>query len=449
LNNKKTLTSRGLAVEILEKVETKNAFSNLLLNQKIQKKNLQKKDINILTELVYGVMQRKKALDFQLQPFLKKQKKLDNWVIQLLRISLYQIKYLDRIPDYAVINEAVNYAKKRGHKGISGLVNGVLRNILRSELKSFDTIDSFLERIATQYSLPEWLVEKWIADYGKEETLKISQSLNERAKVSLRVNHHLISKENAMAQLRDEGFNIRESQVSSIGLISESGLPASSELFEEGKITIQDETSMLVAPAMQIEPHHKVLDACAAPGGKTTHIASYLNENLGGKVIALDIHQHKVKLIEENAERQKVSEKLNARQMDAKDSFNQLGKEKFDRVLVDAPCSGLGLLRRKPDIRYTKTPEDVERLTKVQMEILDSTAKTVKSGGQLVYSTCTILRDENDFVIQKFLKKNPEFKAKQVYVENEELINKDSPFITILPHEFQSDGFFISCLEKK
>jgi len=448
LNNKKRKTSRSLAVEILEKVETKNSFSDLLLNQTIQKENLEKKDTNMLTELVYGVMQRKKALDFQLQPFLKKQKKLENWIVQLLRISLYQLEYLDRIPDYAVINEAVDYAKRRGHKGVSGLVNGVLRNILRSELRTFDTIDSFLKRIATQYSLPEWLVEKWITDYGKEKTIKISKTLNERAKVGLRVNSHLISKENAMSQLVKEGFDIRESKLSPVGLISESGLPTTSELFQEGKITIQDETSMLVAPAMQIEPHHKVLDACAAPGGKTTHIASYLNENLG-EVTALDIHQHKIKLIEENAERQKVSEKINAQQMDAKEAFEKFGKEKFDRVLVDAPCSGLGLLRRKPDIRYTKTPEDIKRLTKVQMEILNSAGKTVKSGGQLVYSTCTILKDENDFIVQKFIDNNPEFKAKQVYEKNKQLVDENSPFITILPHEFQSDGFFISCLERK
>lgn len=448
MNNKKRKTSRSLAVEILEKVETKNSFSDLLLNQTIQKENLEKKDTNMLTELVYGVMQRKKALDFQLQPFLKKQKKLENWIVQLLRISLYQLEYLDRIPDYAVINEAVDYAKRRGHKGVSGLVNGVLRNILRSELRTFDTIDSFLKRIATQYSLPEWLVEKWITDYGKEKTIKISKTLNERAKVGLRVNSHLISKENAMSQLVKEGFDIRESKLSPVGLISESGLPTTSELFQEGKITIQDETSMLVAPAMQIEPHHKVLDACAAPGGKTTHIASYLNENLG-EVTALDIHQHKIKLIEENAERQKVSEKINAQQMDAKEAFEKFGKEKFDRVLVDAPCSGLGLLRRKPDIRYTKTPEDIKRLTKVQMEILNSAGKTVKSGGQLVYSTCTILKDENDFIVQKFIDNNPEFKAKQVYEKNKQLVDENSPFITILPHEFQSDGFFISCLERK
>lgn len=449
MTRKKKKTSRGLAVEILEKIETKHAFSNLLLNQTIQKENLEQNERNMLTELVYGVMQRKKALDFQLQPFLKKQKKLDNWVIQLLRISLYQIEYLDRVPDYAVINEAVDYAKMRGHKGISGLVNGVLRNVLRIGVKSFDTIDSYSERLATEYSLPEWLIEKWIEDYGKEETAEISRSLNERSKVSLRVNTQLISKEEAMKQLENDGFTVFESEVSPVSLISESGLPTISDLFKTGKITIQDETSALVAPALEIESHHKVLDACAAPGGKTTHIASYLNKDLGGEVTAVDIHDHKLKLVEESADRQQVAEVIHTRQMDAREAFENLGEQKFDRVLVDAPCSGLGLLRRKPDIRYTKSPEDIKRLSKIQLDILNNVSKTLKTGGQLVYSTCTILKDENDFIVQKFIENNPEFKMKQVYVKNKELINDSNPFITILPHEFQSDGFFISCLEKK
>jgi len=445
---KKIKTARGLAVETLEKVEKNNSYSNLALNQTIKNSELNQSDINILTELIYGVLQRKSALDYQLKGFIKNPKKIDNWVKQLLRISLYQMEYLDRIPDYAVINEAVDYAKARGHKGISGFVNGVLRNITRSELASFEDIEPLAKRISIEQSLPEWLVVQFIDQYGEAETVDLAKSLNSKAKVSIRVNLSQISREDAKSQLAEEGFVTEESDLSPNGLISQSGLPVKSSLFTEGLITLQDETSMLVAASLQIEGHHKVLDACAAPGGKTTHIADYLDKEQAGQVTALDLHKHKVKLIEENAIRQNVNDKVDAGQMDARDVAEIFGEEIFDRVLVDAPCSGLGLMRRKPEIRYTKTQEDIDSLKKVQLAILDGVSKSVKKNGLLVYSTCTILEKENDEVVYEFLESHPEFRIKEVYTDYKLDKNKNEDFLTILPQYYDSDGFFISCLER-
>lgn len=436
-------------MEILEKVETKGAFSNLLLNQTIKKGNLEPNDSGLLTELVYGVMQRKYALDYQLSPYIKNPSKLDNWVRQLLRLSLYQLEYLDRIPDHAVLNEAVTIAKIRGHKGISGLVNGVLRNIQRNGVPAFDKITDFKERIATQYSLPDWMVEEFIEEIGLDETEKLAQSFLEKSEVSIRVNTKLITVEEAIARLTEEGFEVSKSALSPVGLISKNGLPAHSELFKEGAITIQDESSMLVAPALEVTPEDKVLDACAAPGGKTTHIASYLSAKLDGQIIALDLHQHKVRLIDENATRQQVSNVVKTQTLDAKEAEETFGTEVFDRVLVDAPCSGLGLMRRKPDIRYTKTPEDIKNLQKVQLDILNSVAGTLKKEGQLVYSTCTITKEENEQVVDRFIKEHPNFERIPVYLEKETAKRSRDGSVTIYPHQYGTDGFFICSLRKK
>lgn len=442
-------SSRYVAVDILDKVESKGAFSNLLLNQTIKQNKVNESEVGLLTELVYGVMQRKRALDYQLEPFLKKTKNLEGWVRQLLRVSLYQLDHLDRVPDHAVINEAVTIAKIRGHKGIAGLINGVLRNLQRHDRRPYTEIDNPTSRIAIQYSLPNWMVELFIEELGLEETEKLASSLLEKAKVSLRINTKKQSKREIIRQLKNEGFEVEESDLSSVGLISQAGLPAKSSLFRSGAITIQDETSMLVAPALEVAPHHHVLDACAAPGGKTTHIASYLNAAKGGKVTALDLHEHKVKLINENAKRQGVEDVVEAKAMDAREVTERFGKKVFDRILVDAPCSGLGLMRRKPDIRYTKTLKDVDNLKKVQLSILEAVCDSLKQNGQLLYSTCTITKKENEEVIDSFLKEHPEFDRMSVYIEGEKPIRSADGSVSVYPHQYDTDGFFICVLKKR
>lgn len=442
-------SSRFLAVDLLKQIEVDEAYSNLLLRKVIDENELSKEESNLLTELVYGVLQRKMTLDYQLEPFIKKQKKLQNWVKQLLRLSLYQMEYLDRIPEHAILNEAAKIAKARGHRGIVGLVNGVLRNIQRNGVRDTAKISTLRDRLSIQYSLPLWLVDDFILQIGEEETEKLAASLSERPKLSLRVNINRISRDEAIEELKSEGYEVASSTISPFGVIVLNGVPVTSRLFQEGYLAVQDETSMLVAPALNIEPQHLVLDACAAPGGKTMHIATnFLEADKGGKVTALDIHKHKINLINDNARRQKVEEIVNAKQLDARNIMKEFGKDSFDRILVDAPCSGLGLMRRRPEIRYTKSKDDIIALQKLQLEILTEASKALKNNGEMVYSTCTITKLENQYVLEAFLEKNPEFSLIEVEYPNNEMKQQEDGTLTIYPHQYNTDGFFISKLRK-
>ncbi len=447
--NKIKSSSRYLAVDILEEIEAKEAYSNLLLRKVIDDSELPKEEVNLLTELVYGVLQRKMTLDYQLEPFIKKQKKLENWVKQLLRVSLYQMNYLDRVPDHAIVNEAAKIARSKGHRGIVGLVNGVLRNIQRKGVRDVTDIKQANQRLSVQYSLPLWLVDEFIADLGLAEAEKLAASLVERPKLSLRVNLKKVTRKDAMQELRDAGYEVEESSITPFGIIVLNGIPADTRLFKEGFLAVQDESSMLVAPSLNVQPNHYVLDACAAPGGKTMHIASnYLEEEQGGKIVALDIHDHKIELIKGNGRRQGVEKLLEAKQLDARKVVSEYGKEVFDRVLVDAPCSGLGLMRRRPEIRYTKTKKDIQSLQKLQLEILTAASEALKSGGELVYSTCTITKAENQEVVDRFLKENPEFTQEPIHFNENDIPADEAGSITIYPHQYDTDGFFIARLLK-
>lgn len=446
-NTKKT--SRYLAMSILEKTDENQSYSNLLLNEAIQKNNLSPADARLLTELVYGVLQRKLTLDYYLSAFLSEDKKIDSWVRNLLRLSIYQMVYLNKIPAHAILFEAVEVAKKKGHIGVSKFVNGVLRNAERKGFKSISAIQDPIERLSIEVSMPKWLIEKFVDEIGFNETKKLGEALLVPSHSSARVNVPFLTVTEALEAMQEEGFDVRPSKVSPVGIISDGGHFASSPLFQSGQLTIQDESSMLVAPTMQIEPHHQVLDACAAPGGKTTHIASYLSAEAGGKVTALDLHAHKVKLIQDNAKRLHVDKVVEGRTLDARKVDEVFEDEIFDRILVDAPCSGLGLMRRKPDIKYTKQPKDLLQLQKIQLAILTSVAPKLKVGGLLVYSTCTITTEENQGTVEAFLKNHPNFEKVSVAVEENLTANIKNDLLQIYPQDFGTDGFFISCLKKK
>ncbi|MGC6769270.1 16S rRNA (cytosine(967)-C(5))-methyltransferase RsmB [Enterococcus sp. LJL128] len=439
---------RFAALQTIERIDKGGAYSNLLLSEMIEKSNLQENDIRLFTELVYGTVSRKLLLEYFLTPFIKKPQKVDSWVKNLLILSLYQSQYLDKIPDHAIINEAVEIAKQRGNVGAGKFVNGVLRSIQRQGVPSIEKIADPLERLSVEISMPLWLTQKLVNQIGLEETRKLGLSLFERSHASARVDVRHLTCAEAIEHLEQEEIQAVPSVVSPYGIIAEKGFLAGSTLFKEGQITVQDESSMLVAPALQIEKNHQVLDACAAPGGKTTHIAAFLEASAGGRVTALDIHQHKVKLIEENAVRLRVEDVVIPEKMDARSVKDNFPAETFDRILVDAPCSGLGLMRRKPDIKYHKTEQDFEQLPKIQLEILESTAHTLKQWGIMVYSTCTIAKEENQEVVAAFLAKHPEFK--KIDIAGNELIQQavTDQMLTIYPHQFLTDGFFICCMQK-
>ncbi|WP_100403087.1 16S rRNA (cytosine(967)-C(5))-methyltransferase RsmB [Bacillus sp. FJAT-42315] len=436
---------REIALDLLESVEKNHSYSNLLLHSAIEKNALSGRDAALLTEIAYGTIQRKMTLDFYLAPFLKK--KIDSWVRQLLRMSVYQMVYLDKVPERAVIHEAVEIAKTKGHKGISGLVNGVLRSVQREGLQDLDQIKDEAERISIATSHPLWLVQRWMAQFGAEKT-KAMCELNLIAPVqTIRVNATKASRDEVIQKLQEEGFQVEPSLFIPEAIRILKGNIARSEVFAKGLATIQDESSMLVAYALDIHQDQAILDSCAAPGGKTTHIAEKLQQT--GKVIALDLHEHKIKLIKENTERLGL-ENVEAKALDSRKAGEMFPKESFDRILVDAPCSGLGVLRRKPDIKYAKKEEDLLALQNVQLAILKAVTPLLKEGGVLVYSTCTVDREENEGTVAKFLASNSEFEPAALdHLPPEIQALTTGHMLQVFPQDFGGDGFFISKFRKK
>ena len=312
-------------------------------------------------------------------------------------------------------------------------------------MRNFEEIKDVDERMSVQYSIPKWMYQLFKEQYGEETAQQISESILTAPSVSVRIQPNHLSQEQVKQLLLEEGVQTRESALSSRCLIVEEGNVFQSKAFEQGLITIQDEASSLVAQVANLESTDKVLDTCAAPGGKTTHIASYLDASKGGHVDALDLYEHKLKKIQENAKRLQVEDCISMKVLDARNVQDVYPTESFDAVFVDAPCSGLGLVRRKPDIKYTKEAQDLKSLEKIQLEILLSASKMVKSKGSLVYSTCTINKAENRELVHQFLKENPAFEIESIG----KWIQKDSEDITILPSDFNSDGFYICKLVKK
>ena len=432
----KVETARSLALAVLEDVFVNQAYSNIALNKHLKGRQLSAADKGLVTEIVYGTVARKLTLEWYLSHFIQDRDKLDNWLYVLLLMSAYQLQYLDKVPEHAVVNEAVELAKFR-KKGSEKMVNAVLRRILREGWPDIATIKRKNKRDSIAYSLPVWLVSKLKEEYGEERAQAIFDSLLVRNKASIRVTD-LSRKEEIKAILEAS-----DSPLAASGLVKEQGHFAGHDLFSEGAITIQDESSQLVAPTLDLQGDEEVLDACAAPGGKTAHMASYLTS---GKVTALDLYDHKLDLIQENTQRLGVADRVQTQKLDARKVHEFFEKDSFDKILVDAPCSGIGLLRRKPDIKYNKETADFTSLQEIQLEILGSVCQTLRKGGIITYSTCTIVSEENFQVVEAFLESHPEFE--QVKLEHEcKDILKDG-CILITPELYGSDGFFISQFRK-
>ena len=439
---------RETAMDLLTAIEKNQAYSNLLLNTTIEKNELTSKDIGLLTELTYGTLQRRMALDYYLKPFVQNNKKLADWIHHLLRLTVYQMVYLDKIPDRAAIYEAVEIAKKRGHKGIASLVNGVLRSIQREGLPSFDEISDPVERLSLETSHPKWLVTRWVNQFGYEKTKEMCKVNLTAPLQTARVNLTKISRDECVSLLEQDGFEVEKSPIIPEAIRCLKGNLASSIPFKYGMLTIQDESSMLTSYALDIMENEYVLDACAAPGGKSTHIAEKMHNT--GEVWSIDLHEHKVKLINENARRLGLGN-IKTITMDSRQVGEKFKEGTFDRILLDAPCSGLGVMRRKPDMKYTKVEQDIERLSTIQQNLLKSVTPLLKKGGLLVYSTCTVDKEENEKTIQTFLESHPEFEGDLSLQERmpeaiQSLITGYD--LQIFPQDFGSDGFYIAALRK-
>lgn len=427
---------RALAFETIQDIINDKAYSNIIINDVLSNNELNRADKGLYTELVYGTLKRKYTLDYLLKPFV--QTKLKGWVRQLLWMSIYQYVYLDKIPEHAIINEAVEIAKYKGGPHNGNVVNGILRNIMRSDLPDFTEITDDKKRIAIEYSLPKWLVDHWTTHFGIEKTETIAQSFLDKVTTTVRVNLTRISVDDAIRRLTDDYIVEQDREIETCLHIS--GKPIiESRMFKDGLISIQDKSSMFIGELMALKEGDQVLDACSAPGGKACHIAEILNGT--GHVDATDIHEHKIDLIDFNIRKLRLSN-ISAFEHDATEKFDKV----YDKILVDAPCSGLGVLRHKPEIKYEQSQHAIESLVEIQLEILNNVKYNVKPGGTMIYSTCTIEQMENENVVYTFLKENKDFEFDQF---EHPITGEKVKTMQILPQDFNSDGFFITRIRRK
>ena len=429
--------TREIALKILYKIDKEDAYSNIELNEQIKqnRKNLTEKDIGLISEIVYGVTTWRLTLDEIIKKYSKiKIKKISPWILNILRMGRYQIIFLDKIPKSAAVNESVNLAKRYGHSSSSNFVNAILRKIEKNDYEEFFKIEDDIERISKTTSMPKWIVEELMKSNDEKEVEQICKNSNIKPKVTIRVNTLKINKQELIKKLKEKGIECNEPQekVDDFLILEKIKNIENIDEFKKGYFTIQDISAGQTARILNPQPGELVLDACSAPGGKTTYMAELMKNK--GKIEAWDIHEHRTKLVEQNAQRLGI----NIIETKVKDAslYDESFKEKFDKILLDVPCLGIGVIKRKPDIKWKRKPEDVKNITEIQKKILDNCSKYLKKNGVMVYSTCSILEKENKDVIDEFLKENNEF-----YIEPNEVRD-------ILPNE-EKDGFFICKIYRK
>lgn len=440
---------RFQALQLLVEIDWHDQYSNVLLNRALSQTELKPVDQGLLVNLVYGSIQHRLTLDFYLEPFIKG-KKLESWIRTLLRMTVYQMLYLERIPDHAAINEAVNIAKLNGHAGLAGLVNGVLRNFRRQELRSLDTVTDPVEALSIQYSIAPWIVSLLQEQYDQASLTELLASLNQRPRLTARIQAHPNERDQILAQLRAADYQVEAGNLSPYAIESLDGRILESPAFQAGRLTIQDESSMLVAPIGRPVAGQRLLDACSAPGGKATHMAYLLG---AGHLDALDISQAKLDLVAGHMERLGLSQQeglnISLHATNALDFMPPSGTL-YDIIYLDAPCSGLGLMSRKPEIKYTKQASDIEALSKLQSQLLDHVASLLKPGGTLVYSTCTLAQAENQAQVKAFLARQADFQLSPIgpeEVQGASVLTADG-MIEVLPQDYLTDGFFIARMTK-
>ncbi len=443
---------RETALKVLYEINKSGAYSNIALNKYLEGGELSNLDKAFITELVYGTLKWRLSIDYIIDQFSSvKIKKLSPWILNILRLGVYQLVYMSKIPESAACNESVNLAKRYGHSASSRYVNAVLRNVARSRDKIGypDKTSDLVAYLSIKYSHPDWMVKKWLERFGESFTEGLLRSNNDTAPLTVRVNTLKTSREELENSLRNEGFeSVTAKYVDSALTINNPSSLARMEAFAKGLFQVQDESSMLVGKVLDPKPGEFVVDVCSAPGGKSTHIAELMENR--GQVVARDIHEHKIKLINEAVQRLGIdiikTEIFDASQQDK----NLLGKA--DRVLVDAPCTGLGIIRRKPDIKWTRNTNDLNEIVKLQEKILSISSGYVKPGGVLVYSTCTIEPQENEELVKKFLKDNGDYYLEDISELIPDGLTKDTAkdgYIQLYPNIDGIDGFFISRMRRR
>lgn len=443
-------TTREIGADIFYEVTEQGAYANLSLHKSLSACKDQR-DRAYITNLVYGTLRKLTPIDYQLKQLLKKPvKQKDIYLRSLLRLGVYELLYTAAKP-HAVVNELVTIGKKRGNEGWGKMINGVLRNLLRSkETLSWPNFATETERVAFFASIPAWVSQLWLAEKGEDTAMRLLKALDLTRPPVLRVNTLKTDRGALSALLEKEGVFTDEGILSDDALRLKSGVDISRLfLFDQGTFTVQEESSQLAAKVLAPKAGDTVLDMCAAPGGKTTHMAQLMENQ--GKIFASDVYDHKIKLIEENAKRLGITI-IDAVKKDALLWGNDATAQ-FDAILLDAPCSGLGVLNRRLDSRFRKEAADVTALASLQKELLSSAYRALRTGGRMVYSTCTISDAENKENAAWFLKTYPDMKPVSFAglipnLTEDEKSRAEKGFLELLPFVHQTDGFFISLFEK-
>lgn len=445
----KTNNIRLISFDLLFRIMSKKSYPDLVINQYFLKnKHINEGEIKLITEIVYGTIRWKEKLRYCLNLFLSHEIK-NKKVELILLIGIYQILHLNSIPDYAAINETVELASIKFDKKIKNLVNALLRQISRNkENLDFPEQKTDTSRfMSVNYSYPKWLIDKWIDSYGTKVTKNMCISLNEHSRATIRVNQNLIERDK-MLELISSDCKPEKTKYSNVGIhIDNQYKIINSNLYKDGYFSIQDESSQIVSLILDPKAGQTVLDACGAPGTKTNHIAELMKNK--GTIICCDINNKRLRLVNNDTKRlgSTIVQTINA---DAKDlTFNY--KIKFDKILVDAPCSGLGTIKKNPDLKWNKNMDDINNLSSIQIGILNNVSRLVKTGGIVVYSVCTLMKEENEQVCEEFLNTNKNFNIDNNLPMKYEKINRlldRNGYFSSLKYLDHMDGFFIARFRK-
>jgi 16S rRNA (cytosine967-C5)-methyltransferase len=441
---------RQVAFEILLNIETEGSYADHLVDRELSSDAIQGPDRGLLTELVFGVLRRRGTLDHMIDSFAsQKAAKLERVVVILLRLGMYQSFYLDRVPVSAAVNETVKLAKIFVPRA-SGFINAVLRRADRERdmIPWPDRVADPANFLAVRYSQPRWLAEQWIKQIGPEEAESLAAAMVEPPPLTIRVNTLKTSRDEFIERLAAEGIAARITDASPVGIhILTSIHPARLTGFQDGLFTVQDESSQLASIFLAPEPGDSFLDICAAPGGKATHCAQLMENR--GKLLACDLDARKLRRIEETAARLGVSI-IGTKSLDASRPLSSLKGEKFNRILVDAPCTGLGVIRRNPEAKWRLTPSDASRLALLQGSILRNVADYLEIGGVLLYSTCSTSPEENEGVLDVFLSERQDFMVEDlraIFPQYAGLCS-DRGIFRAWPHRNGMDGFCAARLKR-
>ena len=450
--------SRQIALEALRLIQRRNAYADVALDCTLARARqddtiLPESDRRLITELVYGCTRRQKTLEAVLQNFLQKPiAKLPPDLLIILQIGVYQLFFLDRIKPSAIVHTTVELVKENNLKGLSGFTNGVMRSILRAKEKK-DILANITDP-ASFYSFPEWLIELWQKEFGQAAIANICNWFNQTPHLDLRVNLLHTTRDQVLAAFAEAEIDAQPIPHLPEGIRVAQGAGDVSKLprFKEGWWSVQDASAQLVTYLLDPQPNETIIDACAAPGGKTTHISDRLKNT--GKVYALDRLANRLKKVDQNTARLGITNvqtiEIDCREFDADKVLEGLPNHKCDRVLLDVPCSGLGTLHRHADARWRQTPEEPYKLAKTQAEILDRATEWVKSDGVIVYSTCTLHPAENEEVITQFLENHPDWQIVPPDANNPAAhFVSDHGWVKVLPHEHDMDGFFMAKLQTR